>query len=128
MAVMKTAYDKYISKINNGRDVRVAGKDIFGQKLNVGDFVIYGDSTGGWGASYYISIGVIVKIDQDNAHKYGEGDLVVNTTGEFDNREIIDPKYRDNIGTRKFVSSNFHKLNPKSSVIKVTEAYVKKFK
>jgi hypothetical protein len=128
MGVMKNVYDSYINKIEKGRDVRAIGKDIFGRKLNIGDFVIYGDTTGGWGASHYISVGVIVKIDPSNATKYGYGDLIVNTTGDFENRSIIDPEYRDDIGGGKFVSSNFHQINLKNPVIKVTEAYVKKFK
>ena len=50
-----------------------------GNKLEVGDYVIFGDGTGGWGNKYYINAGVIVSFYDEHNYKK----CLINIYGDY---------------------------------------------
>jgi hypothetical protein len=80
--------------------------DMAGNKLEVGDYVIFGDDTGGWGNKYYINAGVIVSFYDEHNYKK----CLINIYGDYKPDEFAEGN------TRRYCNT----------VLKTTQAFIKK--
>lgn len=64
--------------------------DMAGNKLEAGDYVIFGDDTGGWGNKYYINAGVIVSFYDEHNYKK----CLINIYGDYKPDEFAEGNIR----------------------------------
>lgn len=94
-------------KMKQGKNLKQnSPTDMVGNKLEVGDYVIFGDGTGGWGNEYYVNAGVIVLIYDEHNYKK----CLINIDGDYK--------------PDKYCEGNAYRYC--NNVLKTTPAFIKK--